>query len=304
MKKRNIIIIAGILSIIAFIYIFPSMAKFVTDKVSSYFLKSRSFYFNSNLLNENKASYTINTWSGVGPFSINIKLFSKENELLYSESDINYNITVNCPDDVTCLINKNFGVLYSADVNHTENIVIDVNPKKVFTSEDILNIYVEAKSSSPYEKTLSADFKYLVSKEGVSFEIEDEKDRKYLFLKIINDTNYCTVKENFWSYKVGDKLSDTEYKKLSKEYQKKCISKTINVTFDPNEIIMDSTDNIINDSAYTTIDKNDIKYINGLTYNIAPRSASTIKFFKQDPTKDNSTIMFDDDTILKVNVVK
>ena len=80
MKKRVriLLIVSFLIALAIFFYTNSSLSKYISDKISSYFIKSKDFYFTSNLLGEKKASYTIGSWSGVGPFSISVKVFSKD----------------------------------------------------------------------------------------------------------------------------------------------------------------------------------------------------------------------------------
>lgn len=300
-KKRIMAIVIALILGIFITYNIPSMAKFVTNKISSYFIKSKDFYFTSDLLTENNTSYRISTWSGVGSFSVSFNLYSKDNELLYTESDITYTLNVQCSSDVICSLSKDSGILYMNDNDHTDNIIINVSPRRVFLPDETVNIKVTAESTSPYKKTLKGEFNYLVEKNGVSYEIADEEGRAYLFLKVTNDIGYCIVKQDFDTYHVGDRISATDYRNLNSENKKKCVSKYLNVSFDPREVLLDSTSDIIKDSTYTTTNINGVNYINSFSYRIDPSSAFQIKFFKSDTLINNSTTNIGDDSVLSVN---
>jgi len=136
MKQRkffrvSLLILIGVILSIGL----TTAAKYVTDTITSYFLRSKNFYFSSNLLDTSNPTYRIGTWSGVGNFDISFDLLSKDNEYLYSESDITFTISVTCSQDVTCTSNMNSGTLYSTDADHKEGIVITVVPSRVFVED-------------------------------------------------------------------------------------------------------------------------------------------------------------------------
>ena len=305
MKKKKLvkIFLAVVLGSIA-IYNVPTMAKYITDKIASNFLKTKSFYFTSDLLSDRNASYQIGTWSGVGPFNVSFNIYSKDNELLFSDSDITFTVSVTCPNDVICSLNKTSGTLYKNDITHQDNIVISVSPQRVFLPDETLTITAVVNSTSPYEKELTGEFNYKVAKEGVSYSIDDESGRTYLFLKVVNDIDYCTVREAFGSYSVGDNLSDTQYRALSPTDRGKCISKILNVSFNPQDVLLDNTSDIIADSTYTTTVINGTSYINSISYKLAPASAFQIKFYKTDMLANNSSTILTNDSIVRVTITE
>ena len=300
MKKRRVVyIVASIIVGVIFIMSIPSLAKYITDKIHSYFIRGKNFFFTSDLLNENTASYQIGTWSGVGQFSVAFNLYSKDNELLFTENDISYTVEVECSSDVVCTSSKSSGILYMSDVDHTDTITITVVPQRVFVADEVVNIKVTVQSTSPYEKTLKGEFNYLVGRDGVSYHIEDEVGRAYLFLKVTNDIDYCTVTENFSTYHVGDRLSSNEYRALNEADLGKCVSRYLNVSFNPSTVLLDSTSNILETSTYTTTVISGTNYINGFVYKIAPSSAFQIKFYKNNPT-----INYENSSVLNISVTE
>ena len=303
MKKRRLIII-GILVVVAAVILSmnaKTLAKYVTDRISSYFIKSKDFYFTSDLLTVEESTYELSSWSGIGAFDVSFNIYSKDNELLYTESDIPYTITVDCPQDVICSPSSINGVLYQSSVNHSENININVSPQRIFIADEVVSVRVTAKSTSPYVKTLKAVFNYKVGKEGVTYEIKDEAGQAYLFLKVTNNMDYCTVREAFSTYSVGDRISSDDYRLLDSNNKKKCVSKYLNVSFSPNNVLLDTTSSIMDDITYTTTTINSISYINSLSYRVAPGSAFQIKFYKTNPLIDNTATVLTNNSILVVS---
>ncbi len=285
-KHVTLICIVIILAVLAMHY--DTFSKFITDRFTSFYLRSKNFYFSSNLLDTNNSEYQVGTWSGVGNFDISFNLYSRNNEYLFSESDIEYTISLNCSSDVVCTASKNVGTLFASDTTHTDTININVHPERVFLADERVTINVTARSTSPYVKTISAKFVYIVGREGVSYEIEDEANRTYLFLKVINDIDYCTVIEAFGDYSLNDHISDADYRELSTANKAKCVSQYINVSFNPSNLLIDNTSSIMDISTYQTTTISNIDYINSLRFAISPNSTVAIKFYKINTAANNT----------------
>ena len=280
--KLFIIVIVGIVITLSL----PTVAKYVKDNIDSYYLRSKNFYYSSNLLDQTNPLYQIGTWSGVGDFSVEFNLYSKENELLFSESDITYTVSATCSTDATCTADITSGTLYANDNDHSTTITVNVHPHRVFVENEFIQITIIAKSTSPYIKELKGRFKYIVGREGVSYEIEDETNRTYLLLKVTNDIDYCKVITAFGNYSVGNNISDSVYRTLTKAQQANCVSQYIDISFSPQTLLLDSTSSVLDSATYTTTTINSINYINSLRFVIAPNSTLSIKFYKIDPSQN------------------
>jgi hypothetical protein len=283
-NKRMTKTIAVIIVTIILIYTIPTVAKYVTDRIKSYYLKSKDFYFSSNLLDTSNTTYQIGTWSGAGSFDVEFELYSKENDYLFSESDITYTVTSNCSTDAVCTLSKSSGTLFASDTTHMDTITVHVNPQRVFQANESVTINVTAKSTAPYTKELKATFQYIVGMEGVSYTIEDEANRTYLLLKVTNDIDYCTVINAFGSYTPGNLISDSVYRTLSESNKHNCVSQYISLSFNPNQLLLDNTSNVMDNATYNTTTIGGINYINSLNFAIAPNSTIAIKFYKIDMT--------------------
>ena len=265
-----------------------TFAKYVIEEFHGYYLNSKHFYFTSNRLKENNPLYQVNNWSGVGAFNISFDLLSQKNTYVYTDYDIPYAVSFVCPNDVICSVDKPTGTVYSSSNTHSDTITLSVNPQRAYLENESLLIHVEAMSTSPYERTISADFEYVVGKQGVSYEIEDEPNRAYMVLKVTNAVDFCKVVSAFGNYSVGDTLSNAVYRRLNDVDKPKCVSQIISLGFSPNNILLDTTSNIIDSSTYTNTVINGVSYINSLTFNIEPISTVAIKFYKKN-TVNNYT---------------
>ena len=189
-----------------------TLAKYVIEEFHSYYLQSKHFYFTSNRLKKNLATYMVNNWSGVGSFDISFDLSSEKNSLVHSDFDIPYTVTATCPNDVTCVFDKQSGTVYANSQTHSDTVTLTVTPSRNYNENERLVIYIEANSTSPYTEQLKANFEYVVGKQGVTYEVEDEANRPYMVFKLTNAINYCTVIQAFGDYSIGDEIDSSIYR--------------------------------------------------------------------------------------------
>ncbi len=301
MKKRireyfKYIII--IILIVLISYAGVTLAKYIIEEFHGYYLNSKHFYFTSNRLTENNPLYQINNWSGVGSFNISFDLLSQKNTYVYTDYDIPYTVTATCPTGVTCTVDKPSGTIYSSSTTHSDTITVSVNPQRAYAENESLTVHIVASSVSPYQKTITADFQYVVGKQGVTYLIDDVANQTYMILKVTNAVNFCTVVTAFGDYAVGASIPNDVYRRLDPLDKPKCISKEIVLNFSPSNIILDTTASIIDNSTYTNTTINGIQYINSLTFNIEPLSTVAVKFYKKNtalnytyPSGNNSSIV-------------
>ena len=282
MKKRlsfkKIAFVIPLIIVISFGTV--TLAKYVISEFHSYYLNAKNFYFTSNRLKKNGATYLVNNWSGVGSFSISFDLMSVKNSLVYADYDIPYTVSFDCPNDVTCTLDKPTGVVYKDSLTHSDTVTLTVNPNRNYRENERLEIYVVASSTSPYVETIDASFQYVVGKQGVTYEIEDETNRPYALLKITNAINYCTVKVAFGEYSVNDLISSNVYRQLSSSDQQKCVGEEVTLNFNPNVLILDTTSNIVNEAVVGNTDINGVSYVNSLKFYVEPVSTKIVKFYK------------------------
>lgn len=263
-KKINKKIIIIIIIIIAVLTI-PAFARYTYNTAKDMYLASKSFYFTSDLLGENK-NYT--NWGGAEPFVINFELYSYDNEYRKTEENVEASIKANITSgDATCYIetdsktsNKGSQSAEISETIKTNNgnkikVKVYIVPNKNLVSGSVINIKITAKSILPYAKTLSSTIKLTALAEMGKFEIKDEVGRNYAILNISN-------------------------------YQQK----NVVLSFDPNIIRIDSNNTIFNtvnlekDIETTKIDN--VDYINKITIQQSKESSKNIKFYKVDKNND------------------
>lgn len=104
----------------------------------------------------------------------------------------------------------------------------------------------------PYVKEISADFTIKVTESNVSYSVEDEANRIYAILKLVN-------------------TKDT--------------ANNITLTFDPNLVVIDTSDDAYKNrtsQGSQTIDG--VSYINSITFSLAAEQSKNIKFYKRNQT--------------------
>jgi len=298
MKKVKIIIFA--IFFLAFITFPPTLGKYVGKGIKNYYLNSKNFYFNSDKLKEDGIVYQVENWSGVDSYSVTFNMNSYKNNIVYSESDIAYDISYKCSSNVTCEITKSNGVIPSN--KHTDSFIITLTPKSPLNDNEKATIEVETTSTSPYKKTLKGIFNIVVGKMGLSYEINDEANSPFFEVAVTNTLDYYVVRTDFDKYKVGDKIDMRTYLSFSDIEKSYCASSVVTVEFDPNIVLLDMTS-----TAYlNSIEKEEIKikndsYINKISFKIDALSSYKVKFYKVDSKKDYTYPFLNNESIVDVS---
>ena len=280
--KKKILIVLIILLCLPISF---TLGRFVYNKVLDLYFTSKNFFFESDKLTVDGAIYSLDYWNGVDPYNVVINLNSFKNNKLKSNSDITYEINYTCSSEIICNTTKDKGTIYS-DTN-TDSLTITMTPNSTFKDGDSVVLKVEAKSLSPYEKTLSAEFELVVGKYGLSHEIVDNENDIYLEFKVTNTLDYYTVRDAFDDYSVGDRISSDDYASLSTLNKDKCASAIVTLKFDPNVIYTDNNNTtFLNSYNVKTKKINNYDYINGFTFKMDSTSSTVVKFYKKDITKN------------------
>lgn len=281
-NKKNYIILTLIIIITT---ITLTYGRYIYADIRDFYLASKSFYFSSDKLTDPRAIYQIDNWSAVDPYTIAINLSNAKNNLVHSSSDIEYQVEYTCSDNIICNISEEGGILYKDE--KTSYLNATLTPNSTFKEGDEAFIEIAVKSLSPYKKTLRGRFILKVGKSVLSYTIEDKPGRPYFNFNITNTIDYYLVKESFQDYQINDRIDRLTYISLSDENKRKCISAEITLTFNPEEVILDTTN-----TAYLKKERNTIKtiggydYVNSITFRIDSESSEVVKFYKSDKSKD------------------
>ena len=282
MKKKKLLLIT--LLILVLLPIGITFGRYIAERVKNFLLSANNFFFNSDKLVENGMTYSINNWGGTSNIEIQFQLNNHKNNILTSDTDIEYTITSSCSEGVICTLSSNSGVIQKAEM--TDNITLLVTPTVAFEDGESVTVSVSATSSSPYVKTLSANFVVTVGTKGINYEIVDKVGNPYFLFKITNTFDTYKVNEAFSTYSVGELIPTSEYLELSDADKAKCASALITLTFNPNTVIIDNTSNILKNSTSTVVSIDGINYINSITFKMDVLSSLEVRFYKLDSSQN------------------
>ncbi|MDO4341777.1 MAG: hypothetical protein Q4C44_03425 [bacterium] len=298
-KKYKVIIIALLICLLLPVTI--TFSRYLYTKVLDYILESNNFFFNSDKLTSNNKIYEINNWSGTDPFTIDFELNNRKNNLLYSNSDIEYSLDVECANETICSITNETGVIYKNQNSVLYSLTI--NPTRVFNANEVVTVKVNAKSLSPYIKKLAATFRIKVGVQGLSHEIKDTENQAYFMFNITNTRQSYFARNAFGNYNVGDEIISDDYLALSDADKANFSSARITLSFDPSKVILDTTSNITEKSTklYTTVDN--VSYISSITFDIDAVSSTAIRFYKKDPKQNYTYPIINNTSIINFSAI-
>ena len=262
--KINPIVLLIILAIVIFLTPkFVSTAKYIYNAIHEHYLSSKDFYFSSDKLSINHTEYEItNNWSGAEPYIITVNMSSKENDMAYTEADINYNISYTCSDNVQCTLNKTTSTIVgrgNSGVNEDYfTVTISPSGNTALAEGEQAWVDITASSTSPYTQTITGKLILEVGSADISYEIIDKANQQYL---TVNITNSQSVGAN------------------------------VTLSYDPNVVLLDMTSRFrLNSAGNTNSQLNGYNYFNSITSYVESLSTTTVKFYKEDATQDYSYV--------------
>lgn len=295
-KKQILIILAILLCSISFVIVF---GRYVTNSINNFFIRSKEFYFFSDKLSEKRDIFQVDNWSGVDDYTIVINMNSRKNNIQVASYDIAYDIKYTCSSNAICQLSKAEGII-SKDSN-TDSFTLTITPNTQLKTGDKVTVEVEATSKTSYTKTLKGKFTLVVGKENLTYQITDKTDNPYMDVRITNTISYYVVNEAFGSYKVKDKIDIDTYLALSNEDKSKCYSSIVLITFDPNEVLIDITnENYQKATNITTTMIDEKSYISSFTLAIDAISSVDLRFYKVDTSQDYTYPNSENDSAVSV----
>ena len=299
MNRRRLIIILIIIVLILPVGI--TFSRYVTEVVKNYIMEANNFFFNSDKLVAGGTTYGINNWGGVGNIEFQIQLNNHKNNILTSDADIDYTLTTTCDGtSVICTLSANSGTIYRDE--KTDNITLTVNPRRPFNDNESITVGVSATSSSPYVKTLSATFVVTVGKGGINYEITDTDGSPYCIFKITNAQDTYKVITAFGDHPAGELLTTSEYLALSASERDNCASALVTLTFDPTDVILDTTSDIMKNANFSTTTVNGIAYISSITFKVDVMTSMDIRFYKIDTSYNYTYPITNNTPIISFNM--
>ena len=245
-STKILLIAAAVLIPAGFVF-----AKYFLSNAYEAFLVARNFYFDSSILTTDNKSYTLKNWDG-DAFTLNLDLNNILNESAWTAYAINYTITPTCPASVTCTVTSGTtgSLAYSAAAGTTNLVTVRIVPTGTISTGDSVTLSVSAVSTTAYRKTLSATFTLEALIRGVGYTIEDSENSPYATFILYNTS---------------------------------ADSKTLSLTFDPSDLLIDTTNSAVISGVTTTDSANNV---NSLSLTLAANSEVAIKFFKTDISSD------------------
>ena len=281
-KKQIIIILIILLCSLSFVIVF---GRYVTNSVNNFFLRSKEFYFYSDKLSEKKDVFQVDNWSGVDDYTIIVNMNSRKNNIQVASYDIAYDIKYTCSNNAICQLSKTSGIISKED--NTDSFNLTITPNTQLKTGDKVTVEIEATSKTSYTKTIKGKFTLVVGKENLTYQITDKPNNPYMDLRITNTLSYYIVDEAFGGYAQKDKIDIDTYLELSDQDKAKCYSNVVTMEFDPNEILIDITnENYQKATNVTTTVINQKSYINSITLPIDAISSADVRFYKKDTSQD------------------
>lgn len=294
-KIKQIIIIIGILLCVGSLVIV--LGRYVTNSINNFFIKSKTFYFQSDKLTEKNPTFQVENWSGVDDYTITVNMNSRKNNIEVATMDIGYDIKYKCSSNAICQLNKESGIIKKE--TNTDFFNLTITPNKQLQTGDKVIVEIEATSNTGYKKTIKGKFVLVVGQEKLTYQITDAKEKPYMNLRITNTLSYYIVDQAFDGYTVNQRIDIDSYLELSDDKKSKCHSAIVTILFNPNEILIDNTgESYINSINKKTVQINGETYINEITIPIDAISSKDLRFYKVDvsqnytyPNNNNQSIV-------------
>ena len=294
-KIKQIIIIIGLLLCVGSLVIV--LGRYVTNSINNFFIKSKTFYFQSDKLTEKNPTFQVENWSGVDDYTITVNMNSRKNNIEVATMDIGYDIKYKCSSNAICQLNKESGIIKKE--TNTDFFNLTITPNKQLQTGDKVIVEIEATSNTGYKKTIKGKFVLVVGQEKLTYQITDAKEKPYMNLRITNTLSYYIVDQAFDSYTINQRIDIDTYLELSNDKKSKCHSAIVTISFDPNDILIDNTgESYINSTNKKTVQINGKIYINEITIPIDAISSKDLRFYKVDvsqnytyPNNNNQSIV-------------
>ena len=294
-KIKQIIIIIGILLSVGSLVIV--LGRYVTNSINNFFIKSKTFYFQSDKLTEKNPTFQVENWSGVDDYTITVNMNSRKNNIEVATMDIGYDIKYKCSSNAICQLNKESGIIKKE--TNTDFFNLTITPNKQLQTGDKVIVEIEATSNTGYKKNIKGKFVLVVGQEKLTYQITDAKEKPYMNLRITNTLSYYIVDQAFDGYTVNQRIDIDSYLELSDDKKSKCHSAIVTISFDPNYILIDNTgESYINSINKKTVQINGETYINEITIPIDAISSKDLRFYKVDvsqnytyPNNNNQSIV-------------
>lgn len=97
-RKLNKVKVAIVAFITIMLIAIASFGRYVYNNIKEAYFTSKEFYFTSDLLTLDNATYQYEDWGGVDTYEINFDLYSYANTLLRLDYDLDYSVSCETSD--------------------------------------------------------------------------------------------------------------------------------------------------------------------------------------------------------------
>lgn len=97
-KEKRIKKILLLFVVIVLVTTLSVFGRYVYYQLREAYFTSKAFYFTSDLLTADNATYQYENWGGVDTYEINFDLYSYQNTLLRLDYDLEYELACETPD--------------------------------------------------------------------------------------------------------------------------------------------------------------------------------------------------------------
>ena len=282
--KKKIIIVLIMISILT-ITTTLTLGKYVYNSVWNYYLSTRGFYFESDLLDANIKNNSLLKWDGT---DIYFMLKNSLNNELISEYDISYKITCEVLGDeanyVDCMLNgtssSEFNGVLSSNASCINNIT-DEDVSGLNKAKCEINGYTwqqEITSTRNYFNLKLTDETKEIDELSVKITVDSIGPYTKELIGIFNinkiDIDESSILTKYQSFSEYDELSI-----INTSTGEKCLS----INFDTNDYLFDATSYSILDQHIDSSNK-----INQIDIKINKDSSSIYNFYKINNEKEYS----------------
>ena len=202
-KKQGKVKWIGIFTLFAVLLIGGLSAKYISEHKKDADMTSSNFYFTSDYLETDTKKYDITDWSD--GFDIELYNYDQGDESKVSEDNIEYEVSITGDGNWT-YTDGNKGKLNLGTDGNKNKQTIHIEPGETAQKGDVITVTV--KTTSPYQKSISAQFT-LTSSSKPDYTIKDMGDGSVSLVIKTNDYE-GTVKIN-WNQASYDPDNTNKY---------------------------------------------------------------------------------------------
>lgn len=277
-KHKKIIKLALLIIVASFLCFYSfSFAKYVSNSIKDYYLKSKGFYFYSDYLSTEVVKNSNNSWNNDSVhFNIRNNLNAKE----VTDYDINYTASCEVMGDasskVSCLMNGSSTNTFTGVISSVEscrNYTGDLVDVSLLNKTDCeLNGYIFER------QVITKDLYFDISKIDANYEIKD----LVISVTVTSNSPYSkTLKGEFYIHKTENEsiitslIDKTDYQILSIT-NIGTINKCVNISFDSAKLQIDNIE------SFNTYEYDSNNYIKKVNFNLQNNASKNIIFYKKD----------------------